>query len=110
MYAGTSPARVDEVEALMLEQLHLLAEHGPTQAELERVRGQVRGGMALGLEDNWSRMVRLGRSELSGRYLTVDTALARINAVTAQHVQELAAELASAPMRRARVMPKSSHS
>ena len=110
MYAGTSPARVDEVEALMLEQLHLLAEHGPTQADLERVRGQVRGGMALGLEDNWSRMVRLGRSELSGRYLTVDTALARINAVTAQHVQELAAELASAPMRRARVMPKSSHS
>ncbi len=27
---------------------------------------------SLGLEDNWSRMMRLGRSEIIGRYRTID--------------------------------------
>lgn len=105
MYAGTSPARVGEVEKLMLAQLEAVAADGPTEEELERVRGQVRGGLALGLEDNWSRMTRLGRSEIQGRYLTVAAALARIEAVTADDVRALAADLAAAPRRRAVVLP-----
>lgn len=105
MYAGTSPSRVGEVEALMLAQLEEVAADGPTEEELERVRGQVRGGLALGLEDNWSRMTRLGRSEVQGRYLTVAAALARIEAVTREDVRSLAADLASAPRRRAVVLP-----
>ncbi len=106
MYAGTSPTKVDEVEKVMRDQLELLATDGPTEEELVRVRGQLRGGLALGLEDNLSRMLRLGRSEVTGRYLTVESSLARIEAVTAEHVRELAAYLASLPMRRALVLPK----
>lgn len=106
MYAGTSPSKLAEVERIMTDQLHLLAADGPTEEELVRVRGQLRGGLALGLEDNWSRMSRVGRSEIQGRYLTVSAALQRLEAVTAEQVRELATELASHPLRRAVVMPK----
>lgn len=106
MYAGTSPAKVAEVEKVMRVQLELLAQDGPSEEELVRVRGQLRGGLALGLEDNLSRMLRLGRSEVSGRYMTVETSLARIEAVTGEDVRELAAHLASLPMHRAMVLPK----
>ena len=52
----------------------------------------------LALEDTGSRMSRLGRAELvSGEFLDIDESLARIKAVTAEQVQELAAELAAAP-------------
>lgn len=106
MYAGTSAHNLDEVERIMRDQLELLAADGPTDEELSRIRGQLRGGLALGLEDNISRMLRLGRSEVTGRYLTVETSLARIDAVTAEDVRALAAELAAQPMRRALVLPK----
>ena len=68
MYAGCSPDKVGEVETIMRAQLEDLAGNGPTEEEMTRVRGQVRGGVVLGLEDNWSRMMRLGRSEIIGRY------------------------------------------
>lgn len=106
MYAGTSPAHLDEVERLMVAQLEDVAADGPTAQEMERVRGQLRGGLALGLEDNWSRMTRLGRAEVLGRYQTVATALARVDAVTAEDVRALAAELAAAPRARAVVLPR----
>jgi predicted Zn-dependent peptidase len=52
----------------------------------------------LSLEDSGSRMSRLGRAELvSGEFLDADESLARIRAVTAGQVQELARELAGAP-------------
>ena len=42
MYAGCSPDKVDEVEAIMRAQLEDLAAGGPTEEEMTRVRGQVR--------------------------------------------------------------------
>lgn len=106
MYAGTSPRKVAEVERLMVAQLEDLASNGPTEEEIVRVRGQLRGGLALGLESTRARMSRLGRSEVHGKYFTVETSLARIEAVTAEQVRALAAELASAPRRRALVLPR----
>ncbi len=105
MYAGTSPERVSEVEKLMLGELEKLAIYGPSDEELTRVRGQLRGGMALGLEDTLSRMSRLGRSELNGRYFTVDAALARIECVQAEDVRALAEELAGRSVFTAEVLP-----
>ena len=106
MYAGTSPSHVDEVERIMIGELEDLAATGPTDAELERVRGQVRGSVALGLEDNWSKMMRLGRSEVSGRYKTVTESLDAVNAVTTDDVRALAAQLVSQPRARALVLPE----
>jgi len=105
MYAGTAPARVDQVRDLMGAQLEALAADGPTEEEMARVRGQLHGALALGLEDNWSRMTRLGRAEMTGRYYTQDATLARLDAVTGQDVRVLAGELAAAPRSRALVLP-----
>lgn len=106
MYAGTSADRVVEVEKVMLGQLEDLATNGPSEEELSRVRGQVRGGLALGMESNWARMTRLGRAEINGRFRTSEYSLAAISAVEGQDVAILAGELASMPLSRALVLPK----
>ena len=105
MYAGCSPDKVHEVEAIMRAQLEDLATDGPTEEEMTRVRGQVRGGVVLGLEDNWSRMMRLGRSEIIGRYRPIDESLAEFDAVEASDVRALAASLITKLDCRALVLP-----
>ena len=105
MYAGCSPDKVDEVEAIMRAQLEDLAAGGPTEEEMTRVRGQVRGGVVLGLEDNWSRMMRLGRSEIVGRYRPIDESLAEFDAVDGADVRALAASLLAKLDCRALVLP-----
>ena len=105
MYAGTSPAKVDEVEKLMRAQLELLASEGPTALEMERVRGQVRGSVVLGQEDNWSRMMLIGRAEVSGRYKSIEQALDAINQVSAEDVKAMATDLVSRDFSRALVLP-----
>ena len=105
MYAGCSPDKVDEVESIMRAQLEQLAVDGPTEEEMTRVRGQVRGGVVLGLEDNWSRMMRLGRSEIIGRYRPIDESLAEFDAVEASDVRALAASLVAKLDCRALVLP-----
>ena len=59
-----------------------VAADGLTAEEVARGRGQLKGGLVLGLEDTGSRMSRLGKSELSyGEYLPVREVLARLDAV-----------------------------
>ena len=95
---GCHPAKVPEVLALVREQLAEVAEHGITDAEVTRGRGQSRGGLVLGLEDMGSRMSRIGKGELSyGEVLTVDQVLARIDAVTPDDCREVAADVLRRP-------------
>ncbi|WP_407080119.1 M16 family metallopeptidase [Arthrobacter zhaoxinii] len=98
MYAGCSPAKTRQVIDLLGSELERLAADGVEPAELAKALGQISGGMVLGLEDSGSRMSRLGRAELvSGEFIDIDESLRRIHSVTAEQVQELAAELAAAP-------------
>lgn len=98
MYAGCSPAKTGQVIELLGAELDRLASGGITDDELRKAVGQLSGGLVMALEDSSSRMSRLGRSELvSGEFFDVDESLARIRAVTAQEVQDLAVELAAAP-------------
>ncbi|ROS77153.1 pitrilysin family protein [Cellulomonas sp. PhB143] len=106
LYAGCTPARIDEVTALLGEELDRLAQDGITAAELARCVGQHTGGMVLGLEDSGARMNRLGRAELvHGTLLSLEDSIERIRAVTAEEVRELAADLASRPRSVVRVGP-----
>ena len=106
LYAGCTPAKVDEVTALLVLELEKLADAGVEAAELERSIGQLSGSLVLGLEDSGSRMTRLGRAELvHGELLSLDETLERVRAVTAADVQALAAELAKAPRSVVRVGP-----
>ncbi len=98
VYAGTTPTQAPTVMELIREELDDLASRGVTGDELDRARGSIRGSMALALEDPNSRMVRLGRDELTGmEHLSVDERIARLDAVTAEQVQEVAATVLSGP-------------
>jgi predicted Zn-dependent peptidase len=106
LYAGCTPARTDEVIALMVAELERVAEQGVDDEELARGAGQLRGGLVLGMEDTGSRMTRLGKAELLyGEYVGLDESLARIDAVTAEEVRAVAADLAARPRSLAVVGP-----
>ncbi|EAR25180.1 zinc protease [marine actinobacterium PHSC20C1] len=99
IYAGCSPAKSAQVTELMLEEFTKLGAAPVTDEEISRAVGQLRGASALALEDSDSRMSRLGRSELTlGEFVDLDTSIARISAVTADGIQELARELSSRPL------------
>lgn len=94
LYAGCAPKRADAVEELLFEQWQLMAQTEITEAELAKAKGQLRGGIVLGMEDTGARMSRLGRAEVSMPYLaSIDDSLNRINAVTIEEVQSLAQQL-----------------
>ncbi|HSZ43675.1 MAG TPA: pitrilysin family protein, partial [Trebonia sp.] len=64
VYAGCLPSKADEVLSICAAEVAKVVDEGFTDAELDRGKGQVRGGIVLGLEDPSSRMTRLGKSEL----------------------------------------------
>jgi predicted Zn-dependent peptidase len=106
MYAACRPSRTEQVVELMIDQMQQLADHGPTDEEMARALGQITGALALGLEDTFSRMGRLGTLELvHGRYTSVDDVLAAIAAVTAEDVRTLAGRLAASFTTRVDVGP-----
>jgi predicted Zn-dependent peptidase len=105
---GCLPDKLDQVLDVVREVLADLREHGITAEELERGKGQVRGGLVLGLEDSTSRMARVAKADLlSGELLGIDETLARVAAVTREEVHELAAELFVRPEILAVVGPQS---
>ncbi|WP_285493323.1 pitrilysin family protein [Actinomadura sp. NBRC 104425] len=98
VYAGCQPGKVDEVLSICRDQVAAVAERGLTDEELERGKGQLRGGMVLGLEDTGSRMSRIAKSELVYEsLLAVDEVLARIDAVTPDDVREVARDVLAGP-------------
>lgn len=106
VYAGCAPGKVDEVLDLVRAELAQVAAHGITDVELARGKGMARGGYVLGLEDNGSRMSRLAKSELLfGDLMSVDELLARVEAVTVDEVNAVAADLLARPMSLAVVGP-----
>jgi predicted Zn-dependent peptidase len=106
VYAGVQPERLGETASVIREVLYEVARNGLTDAEVARGKGQLRGGLVLGLEDTSSRMSRIGKGELTyGNYLTVSETLGRIDAVTGEDIALLAKELLSRPIAAAVVGP-----
>ena len=91
---GCLPDRYDEVLAVVRQELARVAADGIEADELARGKGQLRGGLVLGLEDSGSRMARLGKAELlEDELLGIDEVLARIDAVTLEEAGSIAAEV-----------------
>src|SRR5262249_23267732 len=106
IYAGCLPSKADEVLSICAAEVAKVVSSGLTDAELQRGKGQVRGGIVLGLEDPSSRMTRLGKSELVYPDLElVDDILAAIDVVTHDDVREIAADILTRPKALAVVGP-----
>lgn len=91
VYAGTNPAQTGMVMELIDTELSAMMSEGVTDEELDRAKSNMRGSMALGLEDANSRMIRNGRRELTNsEHVSVSEHIARVDAVTRQDVVDVA--------------------
>jgi predicted Zn-dependent peptidase len=106
IYVGCLPSKADEVLSICTDELAKVIADGLSDAELDRGKGQVRGGIVLGLEDPSSRMTRLGKSELVyPRLEPVDELIAAIDAVTHDDIRAIAEEVLTRPKTLAVVGP-----
>ena len=104
---GCLPGKYDAVLETVRGELAKVAADGLTAEEVERGKGQLKGGLVLGLEDSGSRMSRIGKAELVyDELLTIDEVVARIEAVTVEDVATLARELFNQPELLAVVGPR----
>ncbi|MCV7163423.1 M16 family metallopeptidase [Mycobacterium stomatepiae] len=94
VYAACLPDRFADVMRVTSEVLESVARDGITEAECRIAKGSMRGGMVLGLEDSSSRMSRIGRSELNyGKHRSIEHVLRKIDDVTVDQVNAVAAQL-----------------
>ncbi|MFC6043472.1 M16 family metallopeptidase [Nocardioides hankookensis] len=95
---GCLPNRLDDVLGVVREELAKVVQDGITDEELARGKGQLRGGLVLGLEDSASRMSRIGKAELvHDELLGIDEVMRRIDAVTVEQVRDVAREVFGRP-------------
>ncbi|WP_283134344.1 M16 family metallopeptidase [Rhizohabitans arisaemae] len=98
VYVGCLPSKIDDVLAICRDELGRVLADGLTDEEIERGKGQMRGGLVLGLEDTGSRMSRIGKSELVyERLMSVEEILERIQAVTRAEIEGIAHEVLTRP-------------
>ena len=97
-YFGVYTALGKETEGQALDTILAVirdfADHGVTQAELDRAREQSKANVLMGLESTQAHMSSLGRGELlMGEVLSPDEIIAAYDAVTREDVRTLAREL-----------------
>lgn len=98
VYVGTTPHQTGSVLELINAELDKMISEGIGDAELTRAKSHVQGSLALSEEDPNTRMVRLGRDEISGvEHLTLDETLARFEAVTREDVLDVAKAVLDTP-------------
>jgi predicted Zn-dependent peptidase len=94
LYVGTRPENLVEALRVIGDELTRFAGEAVSEDELTRARENVKGRVVLALESTTARMDRLGSSVLAEMpVLSVDEVIERIDAVTREDVEALAAEL-----------------
>jgi predicted Zn-dependent peptidase len=94
IYLGTRGENLAEAFGIVGTELERLRDTTVSDAELTRAKENLKGRMLLALESTSARMNRLGSSLVTDvPLLSVDDAVARIDAVGADDVAALAAEL-----------------
>jgi predicted Zn-dependent peptidase len=91
VYAGTSPAQMDEVFDLALDELRRIVREKVGEAELDLAKQQAISSVLLSLESSSTRVGALARQEIiHGRRISPDEIIKMINAVTCENVQQVA--------------------
>lgn len=93
IHMGVSPERAREALTRLREELTRLVDEGPTEAEVESTRMQLKGSVMIAQESTSGRMYHMARQELyTGGYTPPEEQVERILAVTRADVAKLAAE------------------
>jgi predicted Zn-dependent peptidase len=91
IYAGTSPAQLDEVVDLSLLEMRRVVREGVTEEELKLVKDQTVSSILLGLESSSVRAGALARQEIvHGRRISPDEIISRLEAVKVEDLQQVA--------------------
>ncbi|MBE0429504.1 MAG: insulinase family protein [Thermoleophilia bacterium] len=94
VYFGSRAESVGEITRIVVNQLRSIMEDGVTEKELHRAKENAKGRLVLGMETTHNRMSRLGKlSVTDAAILDLDELIARVEAVTAAEVKDLAREL-----------------
>jgi predicted Zn-dependent peptidase len=92
VYVGTRPEWGEKAVDVVREEMSKLALHGLTAEELADAKGQVKGQVAISLESSSARLHRLAGSALYDEpFRALEEVVAKVDAVTAAEVAELAA-------------------
>lgn len=93
VYVGTRPEWAGRAEEVIREELRRLAREGLDAEELADIKSQVKGHLVLSLESSTSRLQRLAGFALYDEpFVGLDELVARVDAVSAHEVAEIAAE------------------
>ena len=91
---GTEPTQLDRAIGYVFKELKLLREKPLGTMQLHRVKEQLMGQLAMSSENNQGLMLAIGRSLLDHYTLkSLEETYEKINAVTAQDLQEIAREM-----------------
>jgi predicted Zn-dependent peptidase len=91
IYAGTSPAQLDQVLDLALAELRRVVREPVGADELQLAKDQAIASILLGLESTSARAGSLARQEIThGRRISPDEIIARLEAVTPEDMQRVA--------------------
>jgi predicted Zn-dependent peptidase len=91
IYAGTSPAQLDQVLSLALAELRRVVREPVGAEELRLAKDQAIASILLGLESTSARAYALARHEIMhGRRISPDEIIARLEAVTPDSMQRVA--------------------
>ena len=94
VYAGMSPDAGPEVIRLTFAEIEKIRTQPVDVVELNRAKESLKGSLMLSLESTGSRMSILARSEIyHGRQITLDELISKVDAVSAQELQQMAAEV-----------------
>lgn len=96
--AGCQPDRAGELFDVVTSELASVRDEGLSSEEVARAKGHLAGSIVLAGEETAARMVALGRAEVAtGELITLDKALARVDAVTVEGVNAMAHEVLAQP-------------
>jgi predicted Zn-dependent peptidase len=94
LYVGTRADHIDEAMAVVGSELRRMRKTPATTEELHRAKENLKGRVVLALESTGARMNRLGSEVLAGApLLSLDEAVARIDAVSLGDISALVEEL-----------------
>ena len=93
VYAGTDKKHVNEVVNVSVDEIKKLPAT-VTDEELSRAKAQLKGNLILALESTSSKMTNIAKQEIYyGRYFTPEDIISMVDAITLDHVKDLANDL-----------------
>jgi predicted Zn-dependent peptidase len=94
VHAATGPEMVEELAKVVAEQLAAVAEEGPTEAELQRSKAQIKAGLLMALESSAVNAEQMARQLLAqGRLIKIAELIDEVESVDAARIKAFAGSL-----------------